>query len=91
MAEVGDNSRARQQKKDANAVALALMRITVGFFFVIFGQYKVFGSGFVHSGFRDYVQGFIRDGAYPFMVPVLSGSWTMQPVPRLLPWAMANS
>ena len=71
MAEVGDNSRARQQKKDANAGALALMRIAVGLFFVIFGQYKVFGSGFVHSGFRDYVQGFIRDGAYPFMVPVL--------------------
>jgi thiosulfate dehydrogenase (quinone) large subunit len=62
---------ALQQKNDANAVALALLRIAVGLFFVVFGQYKVFGSGFVHSGFRDYVEGFIRDGAYPFMVPVL--------------------
>jgi thiosulfate dehydrogenase [quinone] large subunit len=52
-------------------VVLALLRIAVGFFFVVFGQYKVFGSGFVRSGFRDYVEGFIRDGAYPFMVPVL--------------------
>ena len=50
---------------------LALLRIAVGLFFVVFGQYKVFGSGFVRSGFRDYVQGFIRDGAYPFMVPFL--------------------
>jgi thiosulfate dehydrogenase [quinone] large subunit len=71
MAEVDHNSPARQQNKDANAVVLALLRIAVGLFFTVFGQYKVFGSGFVHSGFHDYVQGFIREGAYPFMVPVL--------------------
>jgi uncharacterized membrane protein YphA (DoxX/SURF4 family) len=57
--------------RDRNAVALAMLRIAVGFFFLFFGQYKIFGSGFVHSGFHDYVEGFIRDGAYPFMVPVL--------------------
>lgn len=71
MAEVGHNSLAGQQKKDTNAEALAVLRIAVGLFFVVFGQYKIFGSGFVRSGFRDYVQGSIRDGAYPFMVPVL--------------------
>lgn len=71
MAEVGHNPMAGQQTKDANAVVLALLRIAVGIFFVFFGQYKVFGSGFVLSGFRNHVQGFIRDGAYPFMVPVL--------------------
>jgi thiosulfate dehydrogenase [quinone] large subunit len=71
MAEIGHNSPALQQRNDANAVALALLRIAVGLFFIIFGQYKVFGSGFVHSGFRDYLEEFIRDGAYPFMVPVL--------------------
>lgn len=71
MAEIGHNSPAPQQRNGANAVALALLRIAVGLFFIIFGQYKVFGSGFVHSGFRGYVEGFIRDGAYPFMVPVL--------------------
>jgi thiosulfate dehydrogenase (quinone) large subunit len=64
-------SLAHQQISNANAVALALLRIAVGFFFFVFGQYKVFGSGFERTGFRDYVQGFIRDGAYPFMVPVL--------------------
>ena len=71
MAEGGRNSPALQPGNDANTVALAVLRIAVGFFFAIFGQYKVFGSGFVRSGFRDYVEGFIRDGAYPFMVPVL--------------------
>jgi len=60
-----------QQKSDPNSVALALLRIAVGVFFAVFGQYKVFGSGFVHSGFRGYIAGFIRDGAYPFMGPVL--------------------
>jgi uncharacterized membrane protein YphA (DoxX/SURF4 family) len=71
MVAIDHNSPLLQQKSNANAVALALLRIAVGFFFAVFGQYKVFGSGFVHSGFRDYVSGFIRDGAYPFMVPVL--------------------
>lgn len=87
MANVGHNSLARQQKKDANAVALAVLRIAVGLFFAVFGQYKVFGSKFVSSRFRDYVQGFIRDGAYPFIVPVLRRIL----VPWLSPWAMANS
>ncbi|MFZ0392202.1 MAG: DoxX family membrane protein [Terracidiphilus sp.] len=71
MAAVNHNSPLLQRKSNANSVALAMLRIAVGFFFVVFGQYKVFGSGFVHSGFRSYVEGFIRDGAYPFMVPVL--------------------
>ena len=57
--------------RDKNAVVLAMLRIAVGFFFVVFGQYKVFGSGFVHSGFHGYVEGFIRYGAYPFMIPAL--------------------
>jgi thiosulfate dehydrogenase (quinone) large subunit len=71
MSDIGHDPPALQEKKDKNAVALALLRIAVGFFFVVFGQYKVFGSGFVRSGFRDYVEGFIRNGAYPFMIPVL--------------------
>jgi hypothetical protein len=33
-------------------MALAPLRVAVGFFFVIFGQYKIFGTGFVRSGFR---------------------------------------
>lgn len=71
MSEIAHNSPALRHRKDANAIALALLRIAVGLFFVVFGQYKIFASGFVHSGFRSYVEGFIRDGAYPFMIPVL--------------------
>ena len=71
MDAIDHNSAIPQQKSNANSVALALLRIAVGFFFVVFGQYKVFGPGFVQAGFRDYVGGFIREGAYPFVVPVL--------------------
>ena len=71
MSDIGHDQPAVQLRRDKNAIALALLRIAVGFFFVVFGQYKVFGSGFVRSGFHGYVEGFIRDGAYPFMIPVL--------------------
>jgi uncharacterized membrane protein YphA (DoxX/SURF4 family) len=71
MSDFGNDSPALRRRKDQNAVVLALLRIAVGFFFVVFGQYKIFGSAFMRSGFRNYVQGFIHDGAYPFMAPVL--------------------
>jgi len=55
-----------------NAMALAALRIAVGVFFVIFGQYKVFGTQFtLGGGFRTWITQFIEGGAYPFMVPVL--------------------
>jgi thiosulfate dehydrogenase (quinone) large subunit len=56
----------------ASARALAFLRISVGILFVIFGQYKVFGTQFtLHGGFQFWINKFIEDGAYPFMVPVL--------------------
>lgn len=55
-----------------NAVALAGLRIAVGCLFLIFGQYKVFGTQFtLHGGFQFWITRFLQDGAYPFMVPVL--------------------
>src|ERR1700753_3084572 len=60
--------------KDPNTTAIALLRIVVGLFFVVFGQYKVFGTQFtLHGGFERYIAGFIHSGAYPFMAPVLRG------------------
>jgi thiosulfate dehydrogenase [quinone] large subunit len=54
------------------AKALALLRIMVGALFLIFAQYKVFGTQFTRGGgFQYWINGFLRDGAYPFMVPVL--------------------
>lgn len=57
---------------DRNTVVLAGLRILVGALFVIFGQYKVFGTQFtLGGGFQFWINRFLSDGAYPFMVPVL--------------------
>jgi len=61
-----------QARYDRNDTALATLRIVVGIFFVLFGQYKVFGTDFtVHGGFEQWVRSFLAEGAYPWMKPVL--------------------
>ena len=56
----------------SNSRALAGLRIAVGALFLIFAQYKVFGREFTSGGgFQHWINRFIEDGAYPFMVPVL--------------------
>lgn len=57
-----------------NAFALAGLRIAVGCLFLIFGQYKVFGTQFtLHGGFQGWINKFVQDGAaYSFMIPVLT-------------------
>jgi thiosulfate dehydrogenase [quinone] large subunit len=57
---------------DRNSFALAGLRIAVGCLFLIFGEYKVFGTQFtLHGGFQYWIHRFLQGGAYPFMVPVL--------------------
>jgi thiosulfate dehydrogenase (quinone) large subunit len=58
---------------DANARALAFLRIAVGILFLIFGEYKVFGTQFtLHGGFQFWINKWLQEGgAYPFMVGVL--------------------
>lgn len=57
---------------DRDAEALAGLRIAVGVLFLIFAQYKVFGTQFtLGGGFQYWIHRFLSDGAYPFMVPVL--------------------
>src|SRR5215467_4148094 len=57
-----------------NEQAQALLRICVGILFLIFAQYKVFGTQFtLHGGFQFWINRFLEDGTYPFMVPVLRG------------------
>lgn len=59
---------------DLNSRALAMLRIGVGVFFLIFGEYKVFGTQFsLHGGFQYWINRFLEGGAYPFMAPVLRG------------------
>ena len=57
-----------------NERALAFLRICVGILFLIFAQYKVFGTQFtLHGGFEYWINKFLEGGAYPFMAPVLRG------------------
>lgn len=61
-------------RPDRNALALAGLRVAVGVVFLFFGEYKVFGTQFtLGGGFQHWINQFIDDGAYPFMVPVLRG------------------
>jgi thiosulfate dehydrogenase (quinone) large subunit len=53
-------------------MAVAGLRITVGMLFLIFGEYKVLGTEFtLGGGFQSWINRFVTDRAYPFMVPVL--------------------
>jgi len=58
---------------DSNARALAFLRIGVGIFFLMFGEYKVFGTQFtLHGGFQFWINKFLSEGGvYPLMAPVL--------------------
>jgi thiosulfate dehydrogenase (quinone) large subunit len=64
----------RAPSTDVNSGALAILRIGVGILFLIFGEYKVFGTQFtLHGGFQFWINKFLEGGAYPFMAPVLRG------------------
>ena len=40
---------------------IAGVRMATAVFFLLFGQYKVFGTGFAHGGFQQYLQGLPDD------------------------------
>src|SRR5436305_15052209 len=60
----------------ANASALsrtiAGARMAVSIFFLLFGEYKVMGTGFAHGAFQGYLNGYISTSAVSFWRPVLS-------------------
>jgi thiosulfate dehydrogenase [quinone] large subunit len=61
-----------QTKPDRNTTALAALRIFVGIFFLLFGEWKVFGTDFtLHGGFEEWIRGFLAQGTFPWMAPVL--------------------
>jgi uncharacterized membrane protein YphA (DoxX/SURF4 family) len=57
----------------ATAKTIAGVRIATSVFFLLFGEYKLAGSGFAHGGFQGYLQDFIANGAVSFYRPFLSG------------------
>lgn len=52
--------------------AIALVRMATAVFFILFGEYKLFGSGFAHGGFQEYLRGYIEGSAVSFYRPVLA-------------------
>src|SRR5438034_7847207 len=61
-----------QPSPDMNSRAVAVLRIGVGTLFLIFGEYKVFGTQFtLHGGFQYWINLFLQGSSYPFMAPVL--------------------
>lgn len=51
---------------------IAVARIATSIFFLLFGEYKLFSSGFSHGGFQQYLQDFIQNGAVSFYQPFLA-------------------
>jgi len=51
---------------------IALVRMATGVFFILFGEYKLFGRGFAHGGFQEYLRGYIDGSAVSFYRPILA-------------------
>lgn len=51
---------------------IAVVRIFTAFFFLFFGQYKLFSPGFVGGGFQQYLQSYIDNGAVSWYRPFLA-------------------
>jgi thiosulfate dehydrogenase (quinone) large subunit len=54
------------------AKTIAIVRMATAVFFILFGQYKLFGSGFAHGGFQEYLRGYIEGTAVSFYRPILA-------------------
>jgi thiosulfate dehydrogenase (quinone) large subunit len=55
-----------------SARSLTALRIAVGCLFLIFAEYKLFGTQFTGGGgFQHWINLFLQGGSYPFMVPIL--------------------
>src|SRR5689334_4070758 len=51
---------------------IAVTRIATSIFFILFGEYKLFGWGFAHGGFQQYLTGYIQGSAVAFYRPLLA-------------------
>jgi len=51
---------------------IAAVRIATSIFFLLFGQYKLFGTSFVNGGFQQYLQDFSQNGAVGWYQAVLT-------------------
>ena len=51
---------------------IAVVRVATAIFFLLFGEYKLFGPGFAHGGFQEYLRGYIEGTAVGFYRPILA-------------------
>jgi thiosulfate dehydrogenase (quinone) large subunit len=51
---------------------IAGVRIATSVFFILFGQYKVFGPGFTHGGFQQYLRSYVDYSAVTLYKPFLA-------------------
>jgi thiosulfate dehydrogenase [quinone] large subunit len=61
------------ESSSASSRTIAGVRIATSVFFLLFGEYKVAGPAFAHSGFQNYLHEYIASSAVSFYRPVLSG------------------
>lgn len=61
------------KNSEALPKTIAAARIAASVFFLLFGEYKVAGSGFSHGGFQNYLQGYIQNSAVSLYRPILAG------------------
>jgi uncharacterized membrane protein YphA (DoxX/SURF4 family) len=54
------------------ARTIALVRMATAVFFILFGEYKLFGSAFSHGGFQEYLRSYIEGSAVGFYRPILA-------------------
>jgi len=51
---------------------IAVVRMATAVFFLLFGQYKIFGSEFTHGSFQQYLESFTQNSAVSFYQPILN-------------------
>ncbi len=51
---------------------IAVIRIATSVFFLCFGEYRLFGAGFAHGGFQEYLRGYIASSAVGVYRPLLA-------------------
>jgi uncharacterized membrane protein YphA (DoxX/SURF4 family) len=54
------------------AKVIAVARMATAVFFLLFGEYKVFGAGFAHGGFQEYLKGYVEGAAVGLYRPFLA-------------------
>ena len=57
--------------RPASSKTISAVRIAIGFIFFLFGEYKLASPAFAHTGFPQYLQGYIDHEAVSFYRPFL--------------------